>query len=764
MKTLVATHSASSKLSAATRQTTRRTRGLWLLAAAVAGMSAFSSGAQAATVTWNASPSDGDWVTNLNSETDTNWSTGISTYPGSTTALNNGDIATFLSSGTTSILVNSATLNIGSITFGATATAISAFTIGSTGGNALLLSNGGTILYAADATPTNTVETINAPLVFEGTSYTFNNANTTASNVLNFGGSITTASATGTNLNLNGAAASGYNVISGVISNGFTTAATSLVMPYGGQAGKWILSAANTFTGNTDFNFSNLVIQLNNSYALQNSSVILNTGNANSLKFNAGLGNAYVAQFSGNASESLQDTGGAAVTLNIGSWLNISNNQYGSFGGSLTGSGSVVKFGATTTWFSGNNTYTGTTTVSAGTLNSEAGGGASITTPFGTGAFTTGSGANIGLYPQSAGATAWTIASGVTSGSAFTYGPGTTVALTKNGTSLTVTVGGGGTAALTQSTGGTLIIKTGNADLGSGENLIFNGTAPTLVSTQNIVSPSIVGAGGSAVGIIDFLTYNSSTGFGVAAYSAQTATFTGTNGNVYSMVPTATGQTVTGSAYSLMVNSGTNNAYPVAISGTLNLGKNADGSSAPQAALIINVGGASGGYRSDTILSGGTINFGTSQGIIYGNIGSGTDTVNTSTAFAGSGGLTVAGTGTVGISGTNTFSGGLTVAGTTMNGGADTTLGDASNSITLQGGTLYLGGTALSTGRALAIYGYSGLTAGVYGGNITGGGYIASKPVLILTGNNNLAGIDITNGGPVKVASDANLGGGQLVD
>ena len=195
--------------------------------------------AQAASAIWNASPTDGVWdVTSQN-----NWSTGAGNFPGTTSGTTNADVATFRSSNTTAITINSPTLNIKSITFGTSGQALSAFTIGSTGGNSLFMTLDGTISFAANATPTNTTETINAPIVLNG-SYTFLNANADVSNVLSIGGGIT-AAATAT-LKLNGTNALGASIITGNLANG----AAVLTVTSGTNA-KWVLSGTNTYTGIT---------------------------------------------------------------------------------------------------------------------------------------------------------------------------------------------------------------------------------------------------------------------------------------------------------------------------------------------------------------------------------------------------------------------------------------------------------------------------------------------------------------------------------
>ncbi|MCE0497447.1 MAG: hypothetical protein LV481_05810, partial [Methylacidiphilales bacterium] len=129
------------------------------------------------------------------------------------------------------------------------------WTIGTTNGDALDLSAGGEIL---DQTPTlatsNTVydDTINAPLVLEGTStnYTFANNSSTNNSVLIFNGGITSAATSSTTdtLTLTGTIAkTNYNIINGIIGNG--SAGGTLAIDFTSSSSSWTLAGQNTFSG-----------------------------------------------------------------------------------------------------------------------------------------------------------------------------------------------------------------------------------------------------------------------------------------------------------------------------------------------------------------------------------------------------------------------------------------------------------------------------------------------------------------------------------
>ena len=200
-----------------------------------------TSSAWAASGSWNAAPTDANWV-----PTGTNWSNGATLFPGATSGTANADTATFNGGSTqTAITINSTTLNIKSITFDLAGAA--AYTIGSTGGNALLLTSGGSIVMNAAVANT---ETVNAPLQIQTAagSYTITNNATSNSALLNIGGAITGGAAGQTNLNINGSN-TGNNTISGNISAG---GATYFSLAKGG-AGTWVLSGTDVLSNSQNY-------------------------------------------------------------------------------------------------------------------------------------------------------------------------------------------------------------------------------------------------------------------------------------------------------------------------------------------------------------------------------------------------------------------------------------------------------------------------------------------------------------------------------
>ena len=143
------------------------------------------------------------------------------------------------------------------------------------------------------------------------------------------------------------------------------------------------LTNANTYTGATTITLGSL--DLSNALAVQNSPVVLNGG---SLIFDQSVsGNAFtIGGLSGSAALALQNNAStpAPVALTVGG-----AGTSGTYSGFLTGAGSLTKVGTGTLTLSGNDIYTGATSISAGTLSiSGTMAGTSSVVTSGAGAFT----------------------------------------------------------------------------------------------------------------------------------------------------------------------------------------------------------------------------------------------------------------------------------------------------------------------------------------------------------------------------------------
>jgi len=151
------------------------------------------------------------------------------------------------------------------------------------------------------------------------------------------------------------------NVVSG--SGALTTAGT----------GNSRLTGANTFTGDTRISSGTLQLGAasgNNTLALQNSTLDMNGSDTGSLAFGtavaSSVNSATIGGLKGSRNLALVNsntTTPAAVALTVGN-----NNSSNTYSGTLSGAGSFIKSGTGTQTLSGVNTYTGTTTVNAGTL------------------------------------------------------------------------------------------------------------------------------------------------------------------------------------------------------------------------------------------------------------------------------------------------------------------------------------------------------------------------------------------------------------
>ncbi len=164
------------------------------------------------------------------------------------------------------------------------------------------------------------------------------------SNPLNLGtGAILLAGPSTVNLGANSL------TVGGVISGGSNLTQSG--------AGTLILTAANTFTGNTLVNGGTLLV--GNPSALQDSTV--SAGGNGEVAFVPTT--ATFGGLSGGGAIVLTNTAGSAVSLSVGN-----NNSNSSYSGALSGDGSLNMIGSGALYLSGSNTYSGGTTISAGTL------------------------------------------------------------------------------------------------------------------------------------------------------------------------------------------------------------------------------------------------------------------------------------------------------------------------------------------------------------------------------------------------------------
>jgi autotransporter-associated beta strand protein len=228
-------------------------------------------------------------------------------------------------------------------------------------------------------------------------------------------------------------------------------------------AGVLVLSAANTFSGPTLIN--NGTLQLNNPNALQNSTLDYGStygGSGGTLNFGT-VTAATLGGLTGVQNLSLTNAASTAVALTVGG-----NNQGGSYSGAMSGSGSLTKIGTGMLTLSGTNTYTGATTVGAGTL--EAMMPASLPGYSATGLVSVNSGGTLAVNVNS-----WTAANIDTLLANATFSPGSVLGID------TGTYGGGiNPIPIETGTPGSAAGKTAGPMLGSADTTSF--TYPSAIA------------------------------------------------------------------------------------------------------------------------------------------------------------------------------------------------------------------------------------------------------------------------------------------
>ena len=443
-------------------------------------------------------------------------------------------------------------------------------------------------------------------------------------------------------------------------------------------AGTLTLSGANTYSGGTTVNVGTLA------------------GNSTSLQGNI-VNNAIVA---------------------------FNQTAVGTYAGAMSGTGQLTKSGASTLILTGVNSYTGGTTVTAGTLQGN-------TTSLQGNIAASGSAV---IFDQ---AVAGTYA-GVMSGNA---------SLTKTGAGTLTLTGANSYSGGTRLNSGTVAVAS-DARLGTG-GLTFNGGAlQTLAALTSTKAVSLLGAGTIDTNGFTSTFSGAITGAGsLAKTGAGTLILTGAN--TFTGGTTVNAGTLQGNTTSLR-NTIVNNAavvfnqtaagtYAGVMSGTGSLTKIGAGTLTLSGANIY-----SGGTNVTAgILSGNSTSL---QGSIVNNA-----TVNFNQAVAGTytgamsgaGVLTKTGVGTLVLTGTNTYTGGTTVTTGTLQGNTTSLQSNIANSATLI---------------------FDQVASGTYAGVLSGTGSLTKTGVgtLTLTGANTFSGGTRFNGGTVAVASDAQLGAGAL--
>ena len=556
--------------------------------------------------------------------------------------------------------------------------------------------------------------------------------------------------------------------------------------------GTTTLAAANTYTGGTVVNAGTLRLGTGGSLA--------STG---ALTVNGGTF---------DLNDHIQTVGtlsGTGGTIALGSGTLTTNSAAdSSLAAVITGTGNLVKDGPGTLALAADNTYSGTTTIAAGTLQIGNGGttgtlGAGAVTNDGTLAFNRSNDVTIANAISGSGRVVQAGTGTTTLTGAKSYTGGTTV------NAGTLRLGTGASLAST----GALAVNGGTFDLNNNTQTVgtLSGTGGTIAlgsatlttnsSVDSSLASAITGTGGFVKSGSSTLTLSGNSSYsggtiinaGTLAISADRnlgaasggITFNGADATLRTTATFATARnmglnaggtldvaantvfTVSGNVTGAsglakigggtLVLAGTNNyAGPLAISaGTVSVGSNA------------NVGTGTISFDNGATLQ-ATASFSLASGIVL-NSGGGTVRVQTNStlttgadAISGSGGLTKADGGTLVLSGANTYAGGTTIAGGTLAVSADSNLG-IGGTLAFNGGTLRFD-AGFDSARTIALVtegqvntnGNNAALSGTISG--TGGLTKFGAGTLTLSGTNTYLGRTRISSGVLAIDSDANLG------
>ena len=542
-------------------------------------------------------------------------------------------------------------------------------------------------------------------------------------------------------------------------------------------------------TGAITINAASAVLSFNNAAALSgaggainlnatNATVTYNTATATSLALsraiNANSG-AHLSNTSTNAAATIIYSGtftGTAITFVLNGTNTGANDFQSAFGattillkggtGSWTMSGLMSSSNATglsgvsgnLTLSNDNNSYTGQTIVSAGTLHI----------------------ATIADYGTNS-----AVGKG-TSGAALRLGNNNTSGIlnytgTGNSTNRTILMGAG-TNNVVQT--GSATIQNNGSNGGTGLKFTAAAFNPTIANTTANRTLTLGGANTDANEIQGVIQNNTASTGLVAVTKADAGTWTLSGTNTYTGLTT-----VTGGALSVTGSLASTSTLTVGASGTANfanasqnLGAVSNSNTATSALNFSNAGGTvvlasltgsgntrfgsagtvTGGISTGTVtsvgalnanISGGTI---TAGGLLTGTVSSGTvgaDSLSSTSVTGGTNTITGAAAITS-LNGGSTTVGGIATIGTLTSGTAS--LNGATSSITtLNGGTVNLGSTTLTVGSGST----SGAITGASGGlTVTG--------ALVLNGTNSYGGItSVSTGGDLRV-NGTNSGSGAV--
>lgn len=640
---------------------------------------------------------------------------------------------------------------------------------------------------------------------------TFNNLRTTA----------------GTGTVVGNVTSNGVTVFSnqGSFTGNVTTTGDTTFTNSGTLVGNIVLGAGNdtivntgTLTGNIDMGAGTNFISFNSTAALPSGSLTAAASGTNTIQLtgtgadtlNISVTNFDVLNKDGTGSWTLGQAivlddrininAGTLIAPNAGflganrivnnATLTFTNAATGTYSGIMSGTGvvNVGGGGVGVTTFSGANTYTGTTTVTQGTLRLTGGaaivdtGNVVVNTP--------------GILDIAAAETVGAIngtGSITLSGGTLTAGQGSfsgvisgANGLTKNTTGTLILSGANTFAGAATVNDGTLELR-GGAAIADTTAVVVNAAAgPPATSGRLLVTNaetigSLAGSGGSVVLTAGLTTGNATnTSYagvisGAGSLTKQgTGVFTLTGANTYSGGTVIDAGTLEGNSTSLqgaiLTNAGGTLLFTQPTDGTFAGTLTGAGIVTKAGAGVLTLSGTNSGFTGTTNLNGGTIAIGAA-----GNIGVGT------LAFAGgtlatTGALTLANAITLGAAGGTVNTGAATTLSGVISGTGALTKTGAAN-LTLSGANTYSGGTTVSagtlTGTTTSLQGaivnnaavvFDQTTTGTYAGNLSGTGTLtkANTGTVTLSGNNTYSGATTVSGGTL-VANGTGIGDASAV-
>jgi autotransporter-associated beta strand protein len=653
---------------------------------------------------------------------------------------------------------------------------------------------------------------------------------------LQIGSGGTTGSITG-DVSMNVTTGLHFNRSDNITFAGNITRSGNLNLTYGSltKLGAGILTLTGTNTYNGDTTISTGTLQIGDGGTT--GSVASNITNNDALRFNRSNDLTYSGNISGSGtltklgtgtltlSGSNSYTGGTTVSagaLQIGNGGvtgsvsgNITNNaslvfnrsDNLSFPGLISGNGTLTKLGSNTLTLTGNNTYSGLTTITAGTLqigngfttgsitgnitnnaalifNRQDGvifsgniSGTGTLTKLGNGfvsltgtnSFTGGTTISAGSLQIGAGGTTGSISGNITNNAALTFSRSDSITYAGDisGTG-TLSISGLGSTTLTGSSthsGGTTITA-GSLQIGNGGttgsisgNIVNNGSL-RFNRSDNITFPGSISGSGSLtkLGAGTLIFTGSSTITGTTTISAGTFQL-GSGGTTGSISANITNNA------NFAFNRSDNLSFPGLISGngtltklgsnTLTLtGNNTYSGLTTISAGTLSIGGTA-GFIPGNILNNAALSFSRSNDITYpGNI-------------SGTGTLTKLGNGFLSLTGTNSFTGGTTISAGTLNVGSANAIG-SSGALTFTGGTLQYSASNATDYSSRIASSTSAISIDTNGRNVTFSSAIAATNTggltklglgtLTLSGNNAYTGTTTISAGTLQIGSGGTTG------